>query len=158
MVRVQQNSRSNENAIERERDKDRPQRRWTTQVSEFDECFERKRQKSTSCVNYRGCRRVRWSGRTKRQFRTMVVTLWGPHFRAPIFFPVESTVESIWKVTFDSMLLFFWPPWEPLSDESAIREYIYIYIYTHTYITIIKACCTCRPGGGAEWAPRGILR
>ena len=25
----------------------------------------------------------------------------------PIFFPVESTVESIWRVTFDSMLLFF---------------------------------------------------
>ena len=41
MVRFKHNSRSNKNAIERERDKDRPQRRWTTQRSEFDE---RKRQ------------------------------------------------------------------------------------------------------------------
>ena len=36
----------------------------------------------------------------------MVVTLLCTNFRAPIFFPVESTVESIWRVTFDSMLHF----------------------------------------------------
>ena len=53
MVRFKLISRSKENAIEGERDKDRPQRRWTTQRSEFDERFERKRQKFTSCVNYR---------------------------------------------------------------------------------------------------------
>ena len=43
-------------------------------------------------------------------------------------FPLEATTESIWRVTYDSMLLFFWRPWEPLSDESAIKEYVHMYM------------------------------